>query len=296
MAKKKDTSVEEVHVEQIEQEEVVNPRQERADQEASEFLGEEVKNGKVVEVEEENRVEKKAREIKENPKEEEKKVESPLLDGEKLKADIVAELDKRLPQNQTKEEKQEKKDAIAEYLEKAKAEGRNPTWEEALKFIAEEGSNRAYERIKAEQAQELQKVEEEKRLQEEQAEQQKVAQEEAQKEYNKVVDEDLDDLYKSGKLMRIRDKNNPNDPGLKQRQALFQKMYEVNTQRAQEGKRLIYSVKEVFYEHFSDPLKQPPGYDAPVSIGSGHSGSENPQEYSYLDIRGRDFRDIANNR
>lgn len=288
--------------------ETPNPRQEAADREASEFLGETVKNGQIVEKETENKVEKKAKatakesKAKSDTKEIVKEDEGVDFDPDKFKADIVAELDKRIPgTKQEKEEVKEKKDALEEYLAKAKAEGRNPTWSEAIRVVAEIGSNQAYERIKAEQAAEKAKADEEAKTQQETAAAVQKQQEEYQAYLNKNIDEDLSDLYSLGKLTRIQNPEDPNDSGVKQRKALFQAMFDLNTKRAAEGKRPVTSVKEVYYEHFEDPLKQPAGANAPVSIGKGSIAPDDNSKYSYWDIHGtpnrpKDFVDIARGR
>ena len=107
--------------------------------------------------------------------------------------------------------------------------------------------------------------------------------EQKQKAFNNYVDEQLDELHVSGKI-------NKNDP--KQRTALFQKMMEVNDERVKTGKPPIYSVKEIFYEHYTPPTAQVAGADAPVSAGRGNAQVSNDEEYSYKDIRGKSFLDM----
>lgn len=222
--------------------------------------------------------------VEETPKEEAKE-DKPVFDQEKFKEDLVSEIDKRLPKADTKEEKEEKKDAIKEYLDKAKAEGRNPTWEEALAFVAEEGSNRAYERIKAEQAAEQEKA----RVQEEEREQiaevQKKADEERVKAFNQVIDDELDELYNNNKLPRIKNKDDAKDPGVIARKALFQTMLDVNEKRKEEGKPAILSVSRIYSFYYKPPTAQRAGADAPVSMGQGASEASDPDDYSYTDLK-----------
>lgn len=273
-----------------------NPRQEREDRAASEFLGMEVKDGKAIPLEEEeNAVEKKAKELKEQdeqPVEEPKpevKEEGVEFDPDKLKTELIEELDKRIPVPQSKEEEKKQETIVDKVIAQAKAEGRNPTWEEAITAIAEEGSKQAYERFKKEQEDAAQ-------VQKDEADQQRAAQEQANTEFNTVVDEQLADLYKDGKLTRIKNADDPNDTGVLQRKALFQTMMDVNMDRASKNLRPIYSIKEIFYEHYKNPVEQPPGADAPISIGRGAAKAEDPQEYSYHDVHGKDFMSIMRGR
>jgi hypothetical protein len=107
--------------------------------------------------------------------------------------------------------------------------------------------------------------------------------EEKIKNFNRYVDEQLDELHAAGKI----DKNNK-----EQRKALFTAMLEVNQARAKEGKQPIYSVKEIFYEHYKVPTSQPAGADAPVSMG-GFTPPEDKSEINYNDIHNsRGFEDV----
>ena len=127
-----------------------------------------------------------------------------------------------------------------------------------------------------------------KRAQEEytkqQAEQKKIAEETNKKQiddFNKFVDEQLNDLYASGKLPKDEDS----------RKALFQAMLDVNVARSKAGKAPIYSIKEIFYEHYKAPNAQPAGADAPVSPSRSGAGTD-MKELDYNDIHKRSFFDI----
>jgi hypothetical protein len=203
-------------------------------------------------------------------KPEEKPVE-PVVDPEKMKAEVKEQVTKELADSITKAITGEKKatteerdryEVIAEDF--AKKNGRNPTWFELVRFIKEDIRTE----MKTEQEQEQQKMQEERKR----AEEDNKARSEA---FNKYIDEQLDELLKGGKL--------PNTA--EARKALFQAMYDVNTKRVQEGKQPIYSIKEIFYEHYTPPTAQPAGADAPVSAGRGNIQPDSSEDYSYNEIR-----------
>lgn len=276
-----------------------NLRQEKEDREASEFLGEEVKEGKVVDQDDEV-VEEKEETPEETPVVEAKIEEKPEepgveFDPEKLKSDIIAEIDERLPK-QTKEEEVKRETVIDKVLAKAKAEGRNPTWEEAITALGEQSAQDAYDRLKKEQEEAGRVQEEARHAQEEEAKQVEAQNEKAKEEYNKILDEDLADLYRSGKLERIKNADDETDTGVIQRKALFQKMYDVNVDRASRGLRPIYSIKEIYYEHYKNPVQQQAGADAPVNLGKSQAKPEDPESYSYFDIHGKDYASIIRGR
>lgn len=243
--------------------------QAQADLEATKFLGEEVNEGAVAE--DKNPIEEHVEEIKKTKKDE--KVEEPVkeegvdFDPEQLKKDIAEEVKKYLP-NQTKEEAKETKDAIDLYLEQAEKEGRNPTWKEAIKILQEETTKK----VRAELAQE----EENRQKAIEEANQTKAENEKKQQEaFNRYVDEQLTELKEAGKF----DPTNETE-----RKALFSKMLEVNQERVQKGKAPIYSIKEIFYEHYKPTTTQPAGVDAPVSPGKT-APVDSGDDYSYSDLK-----------
>jgi hypothetical protein len=108
--------------------------------------------------------------------------------------------------------------------------------------------------------------------------------------FNKFVDNDLEDLMVSGKIPRTVNKDDTNDPGVVARKALFQAMLDVNLERQKAGKPYVYSLKEIYYEHYKSPDTEVAGADAPVSP-SKSPVSEEPKELDYLkDIQpGRGF-------
>jgi hypothetical protein len=108
--------------------------------------------------------------------------------------------------------------------------------------------------------------------------------------FNKFVDNDLEDLMASGKIPRAVNANDPNDPGVVARKALFQSMLDINLERQKAGRPYVFSIKEVFYEHYKAPETEVAGADAPVSPSKSPVGEE-PKELDYIkDIQpGRGF-------
>jgi len=70
-------------------------------------------------------------------------------------------------------------------------------------------------------------------------------------------------------------------------------MTDVNEKRAKEGKPVIYSIKEIFYEHYKKPTREVPGADAPVFGKSGHTSPDKSGEIDYREIHGTDFLDLT---
>jgi hypothetical protein len=216
--------------------------------------------------------------VVETPKEEE--VE---FDPNKFKEEVSKEATDKIVKALTGEGDKRKDSIDQELVSPWKKEGRNPKdydeiaeWAVAKREILDKRGQ--VEKAKQEEeAQKAVKQNEESRV----------------KSFNKYIDQQLDDLYKSGKLMTPQDPKNEKDPGVMQRKALFQSMLEVNTKRAEQGLDPIYSIKEIYYEHYKDPTRQPAGADAPVSMGkSGSSHDESPEDYTYEEIRKKNWLDF----
>jgi len=236
---------------------------------------EDVHNKDLDEIADDKVVEEKVEEKTEPPKEpeppkEEVKVEEEPLSAEELADDIankIAEKNKPVEVEQTEEEKYK---AWAKDFEEEN--GRVPTWTDVASHLEETTLKKLEDR----------EVEKQEQIKKEQQEREEIEKKKVE-EFNKVVDEDLDDLYKNEKLTPIKDKDNPSDQGVLERKALFQAMLETNQERVKEGKRPIYSIKEIYYEHYSKPKAQPAGADAPISLGKGTSPSQGEeQEIDYV--------------
>lgn len=254
------------------------------DEQLSKYLGEKVEDGKVVEPEESPKEVKKTKEPQENKTEapvKEKVTEKPDINIDEIKEEVKKTVSKEMAdritealggEKATKAEKDKYQAIAEEFYEK---NGRNPTWHELIPFIVEEA------KTSLKQEQEMKAKEEEDRQK-----QMKEYQKQQTDKFNKDIDDQLNDLYASNKLPQIKDPNDPNDLGVVARRALFQKMMEVNQGRVKDGKSPIYSLKEIFYEHYTPPNRQPAGADAPISIGRGGSAPKSEGDYSYGEIHG----------
>lgn len=191
-----------------------------------------------------------------------------VLERQRLEAEEAAKKEQEAAVKDPKEEYQE---IVKEFQEK---EGRAPTWDELAVKIEE----RTIEKLTARQQAEA------KRIQDEQEAQQK-QQTTEQQQLDSHIDDELEDLYRTNKLTRIKDPSNPSDPGVIERKSLFQAMYDVNKQRQATGKELIASPIRVAEFYWKRPVQQP-GADAPVS-GNKASGqsTDQEQEYSYTDLK-----------
>lgn len=227
--------------------------------------------------------------ITETPEEkEEEKVEEVVedeteeveFDPEKLKQEAVEEAEKKLLdrlRGETPEETKENRDEYQEWAEKfAESHGGNPpNWKDAMVWMEERAIDRFEKRQeeKAKEASEKQQQEQEAKNQEQQS-------------VNAYVDKQLEDLYAANKLPKVKNMEDEKDTGVIVRRALIEKVMSVNAERV--GKGLpTKTIKEVFYEDFKSPVRQPAGADAPISAGhGGASGQGDGEEINYVkDVR-----------
>jgi hypothetical protein len=272
MAKKKTvTTVEEVDEPQLTPAEIQAQR--ISDERATKFLGEEVKDGKVVEPKEEVKEEVKEPEA---PKEDE--TETVEFDPEAFKKEVAEQTRKELLetlQGNNKKETEENVDAYVKYQEEFnKTNNRQPTWFEVAKFMEEQ----ALERLEAKQAAKAKEAEEERNKQAE------VVQKNTE-ETNKYIESTLNELYENEKLPQIQNKEDKDDYGLKVQHALIEKVVEVNSKRIQENLP-PKTLKEIFYEDFELPRKEVAGANAPTNMGRGGYTPDETQELDYRDITG----------
>ncbi len=206
----------------------------------------------------------------------EEKPAEPVKPEEKVEIkpeELAEEISTKVAEKLTPKEEIEVKDKYSEFFEKIQAEkGREPNWIELSQFLEEQAVLRVEEKqVEAQKAATKQKEEEDK------------ASEAFIKRFNSQIDEELEELYKSGNLSAIKDANNPSDPGVVERKALFQAMLDANAKRATEGKDAILSIARIFYGgYYKKPNTQPAGAEAPVSMGTGTpAGGEEEQELDY---------------
>lgn len=278
------------------QEEIINPAQEIENLAAKEFLGEDVTLEK--KEEEENPIEKKD---KETPKKEEKEIEVDEEEfGKKIAENIVKtqeELEEKKRQEADEKAKKEAEEARMkdELLPIYVREGRNPKDyaeinEEATR-IAELKAEKLWEKKEAERQA---KIDEQKEAEKTEAQKK----EDTQKQYDRYIDSQLDDLVKSNKLPPIKDDKDEKDLGVIERRNLFKTMYDVNMKIAEENKTLpadqqkplINSLKEIFYEHYKPMSTQPAGADAPIAGKTSVVTPTNEDEIDYKEIhKAKDF-------
>jgi len=208
---------------------------------------------------------------------EEKPPESPKPTVEEKEIEpeqLVEEISTKVAEKLTPKEEQEVKDKYTEFFDRIKEEkGRDPNWIELSKFLEEQAVLRVEEKqIELRKAEEEQKKEENK------------VNEAFTKRFNTQIDEEIEELYKSGNLTPIKDPKNPSDQGVIERKALFQAMLDTNQQRVSEGKDVILSIARIFYGgYYTKPNVQPPGSEAPISMGKGTPASEGgEQEVDYM--------------
>lgn len=210
---------------------------------------------------------------------------------------------------------EEAKDKYQQYAEDFYTEhGRNPYWHEIIPAITKD----------VREQMELEKIEQGKK-EEELKKQIEERDEKIKESFNKGIDRELNDLYASNKLPKIVNKDDPNDYGQKTRQALFKTMMDVNTKITEENtkkyqawmgkftednKRVptqqevqtwvstearppVTSIKEIYYEHFTQSSSQPAGADAPISTGGGGVAGSAEEPIAYDEIHNKSFTDIA---
>lgn len=226
-----------------------------------------------------NPIEEKAAELQKAPKEEEKPdFELEELDTDKLKkeaADAAKQEILSALQGDTAKETKENKDEYEEWRKSFVEEhGKEPSWSQAADFIKEKAKREMREEDEAQK-----KAAE--------AEQAKIADQQKQNEKitNEFIDRELEELYADGKLPKILDQNDKNDPGVVARKALFQTMLEVNQKNQAEGKPLEYSVYKIFTKYYKSPRRQPAGADAPVSAGSSNGPATSDDEVKYTELK-----------
>jgi hypothetical protein len=284
MARRKKVVSEEDETKNLPEE--LEQKQELADEITSDFLGEKVEGGKVVEEEkkEEETKEKPEEEVKTEPEEEKKpeeEVEDIPLDKlkEEIKKEVTKETADKITQvltgekEATKEQKDRYQEIADEFYQK---HGRNPTWFELIPYIREDVKSE----IKREEEEAKKRAEEEKKQREEQTKQQIDA-------FNKFVDAELKELVDEKKLPNVF--NDKDQEAKMARRAIFQTMYEVNQQLREAGQPPITSIYKIYhkyndkYNKILANLRQPAGANAPVMAGSGATTDETG-EYSYEEI------------
>jgi hypothetical protein len=216
------------------------------------------------------------------PIKEEVKVEEKIADFDPDKfaeqtAIKVKELQDKAEQDKLEAQKQEELKAKAddEMIPIFEREGRNP--KDYPEIVRE--SNRIAELkftrlLEAREAQKLQKEEEISKAKEETLAKSK----QFEADFNKMIDEELTEMYASNKLPKVVNEKDPNDVGIKARFELFKTMKEVNTKRVAEGQQPITSVSRIFNNYYKATTGEVAGADAPISAGNGVVNDDSKDE------------------
>lgn len=282
---------------------VGDPLQEHSDEELARFLGEPVENGKTVSPETgkaDNKSEDKTQTDTSTRADKTTTAAAPTIqppenaiDPEKITADIEAKVDKKLEEfvgklDATTEQKADvKKDLLADAP--WKKENRDPTWEEALAYMADINKEKVKQEIMADFQHQ---AEEEEKKQAEEKTRVETEQKTTNEYYTKQWDDEFSELEKSGKIPAVKEIGNPKDPGVMARLEILTAMQRVTQENLAVGKPPLMSAKLAFYEHYKSPTEQPPGADAPIA-GAGKTVIGGQAEtFTNAEIKNTSFEDL----
>ncbi len=111
---------------------------------------------------------------------------------------------------------------------------------------------------------------------------------------NKQIEEEMEDLRSLGRMPKIINKDDPNDPGIAAQKELFAQAMAINEARQKEGKPMIVSPKLIFYEHYK-PSQEVPGADAPIA-GNGVPSRTSEGQINIQDLRKKSISDLVRER
>jgi hypothetical protein len=241
-------------------------------------------------------LEEKVEEVKEK-KETKKKVD--LVDEVKKTVketlDEQKRLDKEIKDTEDKakldEQKKEKKELKPrwkdnpDYPKNEKGEAIPKSYDE----IYEDASNAGFEKAKAWfEEQQAQKDADRERVEIENKQRQETLAK--QNEYlNNQIEKDVDFLFGMDLLPKIKDEKNPEDEGIKARDALFATGIKVNQERLAKGEMPISDIKVIYKDYYKKPTNA--NAQAPV-ISDGAHTIINDSKLDLPNIRKMSFRDI----
>lgn len=250
---------------------------------------EDIKNTTIDDLVNEDLEPEKPEEKKEEPeKDPEKEVETPKneVDVDAIKAEIESNLRGSIEQEVSGKVVEKLKSAFGlEEKEEKKTpwdkEGRNPTWTEALEYVA----NQTKEQLAAEAEAEAQKEAQEKAKAQE-------VEKSTVEQWNKYWDTQLTELEADGLMPKI-ESDKEDDPGRKARVALFETMHRVSSEREAKGLPAVTNLYEVRTRFYKDPTAQPAGADAPISGTRTASTADEGKTFTYADIRNSSIEDLV---
>lgn len=274
MASKKKVEETEEIVEETPQEEEINYKEDIQDKSLKEIASEKPEE-KIEEKKEEDSKGSESATVKEEVKEEVK------IDPEKIKEEAKKEVKDELADFLKGTKEEENKDEYDQFVDKyTKEHGHTPDWKMVASFIKEQAKGE----LKAEQEAQI-------KSQQEQQTQAKNKEETELEAFNKELDEELNEEYKSGNLPKIKNPNDPNDYGVIARKSLFETMAQVNIKRVESGQSPIRSISRIRANYWKAPNRQPAGENAAVIENRSSATSANDgEEYSYKDIHKTGWR------
>lgn len=227
-------------------------------------------------------------EEKEEPVEEEPTEEDPVEEKKEVDTGAIAEdvtkkamdeIGKKLGFVKEDVKQAEDKGLVAPW----EKEGRNP---KDYNEVAEWGATVAEHKIKTQQ-------EEAQKQQEEQQEAQKTRKEQL----NSYWDEQLTEIRQSGKLPKVADPKDDNDPGKQAEADLFMQLTKYNQERVAQGKPQELNLKAFVAFNYKPKRQQPAGADLPIG-GAGYTQSpaQEEGEFDYKDIHGKSIEDVVRGR
>jgi hypothetical protein len=249
----------------------------------------------------EQEIEVKKEEPEENPlikaieqskvKKEEVVEEKPVIDPDKMKTDVVAEVVKTVT-GKTPEELAKEKEETPVWVK----ENREPTQKEVLDYTKEQTKRELRAEMEAERQakeQESEKVVKEQQTVEEQSK-------ERARTALEMMGRDVAELAVDGKLPAVTDENNPEDVGLKARNDLYTQFanyaipaWNAYNKAVSEGKTPdplplnTQNIRLFYYEKFKPTYDKPQaGKDAPVAgvVQEAFAGDTDQDEFSYDEI------------
>lgn len=164
-----------------------------------------------------------------------------------------------------------------------KQEEKLPENPEELRKLIEENSERKVKEILDSKAKEYQNQEEERQKQ----------LEEGSKRFQILWKSQYDALAEAGKVPKIVNPDDPNDPGRQAKTKLLVKLSEIIRENEANNRDEVPTIKEIFYEYPEVLSEKVPGANLPVS-----GGGRNPSAtsgYSYKEVHDSSFEDLLRN-
>lgn len=221
----------------------------------------------------------------------------PAFDEEKLVEKITSKLLETLaPKEEAKQKTLD--DRVTELQDKAKAEGRELTYKDALSAVKDELTETLpktlTEQITKQVMENLNKqVDDEAKKQQETQQAQKTQDETNKKAMFSEWDRQVGVMQREMGLPKIINKDDPEDPGVKAQELIFKAMnMRVEKQKAAKEK-VSLSLIEAYHSPEYKQLTEQPGRDAPINGAKRSIGPTNGKELSYADIHNADLRDLV---